>query len=174
MDQERAFMSSLMNYLFNNLDIKIRTVEPYNDQSLQANHRIKSLLTILIKHLTNLGHMWPKYLSLATFVYNTFNTLNLANYRPYELVFRKKPKILLNLDNMPDIKVLGTFKDNHELLNKRLKYNSRDLVYTISPLTSQLCTALRKVMTKYVGPVVIYKIIDPHNYLLMTLNGKIL
>ena len=39
---------------------------------------------------------------------------------------------------------------------------------------SQLCTASRKVMIKYVGPVVIYKIIDPHNYLLMTLDGKIL
>ena len=39
---------------------------------------------------------------------------------------------------------------------------------------SQLCTASRKVMTKYVGPVVIYKTIDPHNYLLMTLDGNIL
>ena len=29
-------------------------------------------------------------------------------------------------------------------------------------------------MIKYVGPVVIYNIIDPHNYLLMTLDGKIL
>ena len=29
-------------------------------------------------------------------------------------------------------------------------------------------------MIKYIGPVVIYKIIDPHNYLLMTLGGKIL
>ena len=27
-------------------------------------------------------------------------------------------------------------------------------------------------MIKYVGLVVIYKIIDPHNYLLMTLDGK--
>ena len=44
----------------------------------------------------------------------------------------------------------------------------------ISPLTSQLCTASRKVMIKYVGPVVIFKFIDPHNYLLMTLDGKIL
>ena len=33
-------------------------------------------------------------------------------------------------------------------------------------------TTLRKVMIKYVGPVVIYKIIDLHNYLLMTLDGK--
>ena len=29
-------------------------------------------------------------------------------------------------------------------------------------------------MIKYVGPVVIYKIIDSHNHLLMTLDGKIL
>ena len=32
----------------------------------------------------------------------------------------------------------------------------------------------RKVTDKYVGMVVIYKIIDPHNYLLMTLGGKII
>ena len=72
--------------------------------------------------MTNLGQMWPKYLSLAMFAYNTFNTPNLANYSPYELVFRRKPKILLNLDTTPDIKVSGTFKDYHKLLNKRLKY----------------------------------------------------
>ena len=29
-------------------------------------------------------------------------------------------------------------------------------------------------MIKYVGPVVIYKITDPHNYLLMTSDRKIL
>ena len=52
--------------------------------------------------------------------------------------------------------------------------NSGDLVYIISVLTSQLCTAAWKVTIKYVGPVVIYKIIDPHNYLLMTLDGRIL
>ena len=64
---------------------------------------------------------------------------------------------------MPDIKVSGTFKEYYELLNKKLKYlhnifqnfkskrlaminkdrmffqyNGRDLVYIISPLTSQL------------------------------------
>ena len=36
MDQDSAFMLSLMNYLFNKLDIKIKTVAPYNHQSLQA------------------------------------------------------------------------------------------------------------------------------------------
>ena len=51
--------------------------------------------------------------------------------------------------------------------------NSGDLVYIISLLMSQLCTAFRKVIFKYIGPVVIYKIIDPHNYLLMTLDERI-
>ena len=140
-----------------------------------------------------------KYLSLATFAYSTFNSLNLANFSPYELVFGRKPKILLNLETMPDIMISGTFKDYHELLNERLKYlheilqnfkskrlaiinkdrtffqyKSRDLVYIISPLTSQLHTVSRKIIIKYVGPVVVYKIIDPHNYLLMTLDGKLL
>ena len=198
MDQDSAFMSSLMNYLFNKFNIKIKMVTSYNHLSLQAEHGIKLLSNILTKHLTNLGQVCPKYLSLATFAYNIFNTPNLANYSPYELVFRRKPKILLNLEMMPDIKVSSTYKEYYELLNKRLKYlhdtiqnfkskrlaminkdrmffqyNSGDLVYIISPLTGQLRTASRKVIIKYVGPIVVYKIIDPHNYLLMTLDGKI-
>ena len=89
---------------------------------------------------------------------------------------------------MPDMKVAGTFKDYYDLLNKRLEYlhkllqefklkrlamknnnrtffqyNSGDLVYIISALMSLLHTASRKIMIKYVGPVVKYKIIDLHN-----------
>ena len=104
MDQDSAFMSSLMNYLFNKFNIKVKTVAPFNNQSLQAEHGIKSLSTFLTKHLTNLGQMRPKYLLLATFAYNTFNSLNLTNLSPYKLVFGRKPKILLNLETTPDIK----------------------------------------------------------------------
>ena len=89
-------------------------VAPYNHHSLQAEHGIKSPSTIL----TSLGQMWPKYLLLSTFAYNTFNTSNLANYSPYELVFGRKPKILLNLETTPDVKVSGLFKEYYKLLNK--------------------------------------------------------
>ena len=37
------------------------------------------------------------------------------------------------------------------------QYNSKDLVYIISLLTSQLHTASQKITIKYVGPVGIYK-----------------
>ena len=54
-DQDSAFMSSLMSYLSKKLGIKIKTVGPYNHQSLQAEHGIKSLSNILTKHLTGQG-----------------------------------------------------------------------------------------------------------------------
>ena len=60
-DQDSAFMSSLMNYLFRKFEIKVKTVAPYNHQSLQVEHGIKSLSTILMKHVTEKGQMWHKY-----------------------------------------------------------------------------------------------------------------
>ena len=121
-DQDSTFMSSLMTYLLNKFNIKIRRVAPYNHQSLQAEHGIKSLSNILTKHLTNLSQMLLKYLSLATFAYNTFNTPNLANYSPYELTPGRKPRPLILLDLNHDIKVSGTFKEYYEFLNRRIKY----------------------------------------------------
>ena len=47
MDLDSVFMSSLMSYLFKRLGIRIKTVAPYNHQSLQAEHGIKSLSAIL-------------------------------------------------------------------------------------------------------------------------------
>ena len=168
MDQDSAFMSSLMRYLFHRLNIKIKSIGPYNHQSLQAEHGIKSLTCILTKHLTGLGQMWTK-LVISKFAYNTFNSPNLGNYSPYELTFGRKPKVLLNTETNPDIKVSTNFKEYYNLLNKRIKYlqdilfsfmsrrlaminqnkenlqyRGGDLVYIISPLTSQLRTNSQK------------------------------
>ena len=199
MDLDSVFMSSLMSYLFKRLGIQIKTVALYNHQSLQAEHGIKSLSAILTKYLTKSGDMWIDYLPFATLAYNTFNLPNLSNYSPYELVFGRRPKSLLDLETDPNIRVSATYKEYYKRLDQRLtylqkvlldfkmrhlallnkdreyfQYNSRDLVYLISPLTSQLRTASRKIMVKYIGPLVVYKIVDLHNYLLMTLDGKLL
>ena len=98
MDQDSAFMSALMSYLFKTLKITIKTVGPYNHKSLQAEHGIKSLSNTLSKCLTDQGQMWHKFLSLATFSYNIFHSPNLGNYSPYELVFRRKPGILIDIE----------------------------------------------------------------------------
>ena len=173
MDLDSAFMSSLKSYLFKGLGIQIKTVAPYNHQSLQAEYGIKSLSAILTKHLTKSGDMWIDYLPFATLTHNTFNSPNLSNYSPYELVFGRKPKSLLDLEMDPNIKVSVTYKEYYNRLEQRLKYlqkvlldfkmrclvllnkdreyfqyNRRDLIYLISPLSSQLRTASRKIMVK--------------------------
>ena len=199
MDQDSAFMSSIVTYLFQRLDIEIKNIAPFNHQPLQVEHGIKFLACILTKHLTGLDQMWTKNLSLATFANKTFNSPNLGNYSPYEMTFGRKPKLLLNVQTNPDIKVSRNFREYYESLNKRIKYlqnllfnfksqrlamiskdrenfqyRGGDLVYIISPLTSQLRTNSQKIAVKYLGPVVVYKIVGPHNYLLMTLDGIIL
>ena len=98
----------------------------------------------------------------------------------------------------PDIKLLGTYREYFTLLGKRLEYlykllqdfelkrlalinkdrddlqyNSGDLDYIISPLTSQLQMASRKISLNYVGSLAVYKIVDQHNYLLITLDRKL-
>ena len=133
------------------------------------------------------------------FAYNTFNSPNLGNYSPYELSFGRKPKLLLNVETNPDTKISRDFREYYDSLNKRIKYSQNllfnfrlwriaminkdrenfqyrggELVYIISPLTNQLRTNSWKIAVKYVGPVVIYNIVDPLNYLLMTIDGIIL
>ena len=129
-------------------------------------------------------------------MYNTFHTPNLANFSPYELVFRRKPKVLLNLVMTPDIKVAGMSKYYHELLNKRLKYlhellqnfklkrlaminkdraffhyNSGNLVYIVS-VNMSITNNFKERNDQICRCHFNIKIIDLHNYLLMTLNGK--
>ena len=83
MDQDRAFMSTLMNYLFKRLGIKVKPVGPYNHQSLQAEHGIKSLSSILTKHLTGQEQNWNKLLCLATFACTTHLILQICVTIPH-------------------------------------------------------------------------------------------
>ena len=55
--------------------------------------------------------MWHEYLPLVTFTHNTFNFPNLANHYPYKLVSGRKPKLLLDLETDPDVKVSGTYRE---------------------------------------------------------------
>ena len=128
MDLNSVFMSLLMSYLFKRLGIKIKTVAPYNHQSLQADHGIKSLSDILTKHLTKSGEMWIDYLPFTTLAHNPYNSPNLSNYSPFELVFGRKPKLLLDLETNPDIKVMAAYKEYYDRLEQRLKYLQKVLL----------------------------------------------
>ena len=88
-DQDPAFTSSLMEAFVTQLNIKIVLVSPTNHQSLQAEHGIKSLSGLLVKHLSTVWS-WHSVLPYSMFCYNGYSSPNLNGYSPYELVFGHK------------------------------------------------------------------------------------
>ena len=91
-------------------------------------------------------------------------------HREYFLQLKKRLEYLHKLLQDFQMKRLALINKDRE----HFQYNSGDLINIISSLTSQLRTTSRKVFIKYIGPLAVYKIVDPHNYLLITLDRKLL
>ena len=181
-DQDPAFMSSLCQWFFKAYDIQLVTVRPTNHKSLQAEHGIKSLSNILMKHLSGLGDDWHLYTRPALLTYNTYNTPNLDNLSPFELALGRKPILVPKLENVPHIPVTGDlrerlqkFRDNRLALQNKDKefhgYTVGQIVYMYHPRGSLLQTASKKIKCKFVGPLAIYKCVSPNQFLLMSLDG---
>ena len=120
-DQDPAFTSSLMEAFVTQLNIKIVLVSPTNHQSLQAEHGIKSLSGLLVKHLSTVWS-WHPVLPYSMLCYNGYSSPNLNGYSPYELVFGHKMTLSHELEIKVDTVVSGTFKDYYEKLKKNLQY----------------------------------------------------
>ena len=73
-DQDPAFRSHLCQWFLHSYGIHVTTASPTNCQSLMAEHGIKSLANILMKHLTGLGDNWPSYCKPAMLSYNSYAT----------------------------------------------------------------------------------------------------
>ena len=195
-DQDPAFMSSLCQWFFKAYGIQLVTVSPTNHKSLQAEHGIKSLPNILMKHLSGLGDDWHLYTRPAMLTYNTYNTPNLDNLSPFELTLGRKPILVPKLENVPHIPITGTFAKAKQVLEQKLKYlreklqkfrdnrlalQNKDkefhgytvgqIVYMYHPRGSLLQTASKKIKCEFVGPLVIYKCVSPNQFLLMSLDG---
>ena len=121
-DQDPAFTSCLMEAFVTQLNIKVILVSPTNHKSLQAEHGIKSLSGLLVKHLSQVWS-WHSCLPYSMLCYNGYSTPNLNDYIPYELVFGHKMTLSQELELKVDIVVSGTFTDYYEKL-KNLKYMS--------------------------------------------------
>ena len=101
--------------------VNIKMVSPTNHRSLLAEHGIKSLSTLLVKHLAEVWS-WPDCLLYAVLHYNSYSTLNLDNLSPYELLFGRRATISQDLEIMPNIVVSRTFTDYFERVKKNLIY----------------------------------------------------
>ena len=196
-DQDPAFTSSLMEAFVTQLNIKIVLVSPTNHQSLQAEHGIKSLSGLLVKHLSTVWS-WHSVLLYSMLCYNGYSSPNLNGYSPYELVFGHKMTLSHELEIKVDTVVSGTFKDYYEKLKKNLQYMGERLqkfrsqrldllnkdreyqafevgqiVYMFQARGSVVETGSRKIRCNYIGPLVIFKAVGPNQFLLMSLDGLV-
>ena len=80
-DQDPAFTSSLVEAFVTQLNIKVILVSPTNHKSLQAEHGIKSLSGLLVKHLSEVWS-WYSFLPYSMLWYNAYSTPNLNGYSP--------------------------------------------------------------------------------------------
>ena len=196
-DQDPAFTSSLMEAFVTQLNIKIVLVSPTNHQSLQAEHGIKSLSGLLVKHSSTVWS-WHSVLPYSMLCYNGYSSPNLNGYSPYELVFGHKMTLSHELEIKVDTVVSGTFKDYCEKLKKNLQYMGERLqkfrsqrldllnkdreyqafevgqiVYMFQVRGSVVETGSRKIRCNYIGPLVIFKAVGPNQFLLISLDGLI-
>ena len=196
-DQDPAFTSSLMKAFVTQLNIKVILVSPTNHQSLQAEHGIKSLSGLLVKHLSTVWS-WHSVLPYSILCYNGYSSPNLNGYSPYELVFGHKMTLSHKLEIKVDTVVSGTFKEYYEKLKRNLQYMGERLqrfrsqrldllnkdreyqafevgqiVYMFQARGSVIETGSRKIRCNYIGPLVFFKAVGPNQFLLMSLDGLI-
>ena len=197
-DQDPSFLSSLCQYCFQQYGIKLVTVSSTNHRSLLAEHGIKSLSNLIMKHLSGFGRNWHIFAKPCMIAYNSYSTPNLAGLSPFELALGRKANMIPMLEVTPSIPVTGTFKQAKQLLDKKLNYlremlrkfrdkrfevmnrqkgfsgyTSGQLVYLFFPGHSLLHTGNRKFTCKFVGPLAIWKCFSPTQFVLMSLDGVI-
>ena len=190
-------VTNYMEAFVTQLNIKVILVSPTNHQSLQAEHGIKSLSGLLVKHLSTVWS-WHSVLPYSMLCYNGYSSPNLNGYSPYELVFGHKMTLSHELEIKVDTVVSGSFKEYYEKLKRNLQYMgerlqkfrsqrldllSKDreyqafevgqIVYMFQARGSIIETGSRKIRCNYIGPLVIFKAVGPNQFLLMSLDGLI-
>ena len=65
-DEDQTFLSSVMQYMYKRLGIKIKTISPYNHCSLKTERHIRTISEIITNSLP--GHIICKFVLMHTSV----------------------------------------------------------------------------------------------------------
>ena len=201
-DADQALTGSVIKILLESIECEMQIISPYNHGSSKAERQIRTISEMIVKKLTEKGDRWPLYAAIAAYAMNTYASDALQGLTPFELVFIRKPRILLGYKFKPLDEYPVTIRHYIQLLQDRANFlrsvqmdwkikqaNSRhllnemykevkryqigDIVYALAPCQTALHTKTRKFRQDYVGPFIISDVYDDTHYQLKVTDGKI-
>lgn len=113
-DLARYFCSNIMAFLSQAVGFKIKFIYRSQHHASRVERYMQSLKNTLITHLSGKAHLWPCFLDAAVYALNTFKSPALANFSPYELVYKHEPPPMDSFNLQP---VTGICKDITEYIS---------------------------------------------------------
>jgi len=201
-DLEPSFCSQLMKALQKCLGIELKTVKVLSHASLVAERAIKSVSALLKSLLEFRYDKWPYLITSVARSYN-HSVLTEIGYSPAYLLFLREETAFWNLDVAPLATIASTYDQYVEMLKLRMNtvrnclvklHNEIKLKQTaqhagrraklITFLQGDLCVlfapaysglhASQKWVIHQVGPLFIWKVINPAEYVLATIDNEVL
>ena len=202
-DCARSFQNNLMDHLLKAMNVRVKFVNPAAHHSHMVERYIYTLQEYLIRQLRSNGDLWDLYLNAAISCHNNTATPSLGGYSPYYIRYLQHPPALDKIEVPPISNSRPNVAQYVELLQKRQQFIKEgisklrevsqekqkivtsqnanvkgfevgDIVYLASPTHSELVTKSKKICLKWVGPYIIYNMLNSTNTILQALDGTII
>ena len=202
-DCARNFQNELIDHILKAMNIRVKFINPAAHHSHKVERYIYTLQEYLIRQLRGNGDLWDLYLNAAVSCHNKTATPSLAGYSPYYIRYLQHPPNMDKLDIPPISHARPNVEQYVELLRKRQQFIKEsmvklretdqekqriitsqkanikefevgDIVYLSSPTHSELVTSSKKICLKWVGPYIIYNMLNSTNVILQTLDCNII
>jgi hypothetical protein len=202
-DLGRAMDNEIARHIATALNYDLTFVSVQSHHSLKAERYISTIQNILIANLRSTAHLWPIYLKPSVFAMNIHATPSLQGFSPFEIHFKTPPPSVDKFDIHNLAIPCGSFheylqqvKTRFEQIQKVITHarqlsqdkrlittsrkstaptlNTGSLVYLLAPNKTELHTTNRKITLHYIGPYIIYAMLNGNNCLLVDLFGTII
>ena len=202
-DCARNFQNELVDHILKAMNVRVKFINPSAHHSHKVERYIYTLQEYLIRQLRSNGDLWDLYLNAAVSCHNTTATPSLSNYSPYYIRYLQHPPSMDQLEIPPISHARPNVEQYVELLRKRQQFIKEnmiklretdqekqrvitsqkanikefevgDIVYLSSPTHSELVTTSKKICLKWVGPYIIYNMLNSTNVILQTLDCNII
>ena len=202
-DEATKFTSAIVQAILIMLNCRLKVISPYNYGSSKCERQIKTISTIIVKHLWGKGQMWPLFATTTAYAMNTFVSEALSSFSPFQLVFLRDPLDLTSLsfpkiDTIPvnyceyynlllaRAQIIGRlllgwrtqqaleYEKKNKQYTKEEIFQDDQMVYLLAPHLLALKTDTTKFKQDFISPLFIDTALDKTHYRLKDTTGLLL